>query len=334
MTSTRASSVVATALAIVCLAGGASGAPSAPEKETARGLVRTGNERFAAGDFAAALEAYQKADELMHAPTTAFGVGRSLAKLGRLSEARDALLRAERTPVQPGESEAFATARADAAALAQELLPQLATLRLSGRCAGRDGVVVATVDGARLPPLEGTMPFRVDPGRHHVIAESPSCVRIEKEVTLATAQELDVVLALQPSPEPPKAAPPQAAPPKAELASPKREPNAWALPLLIGGSSLAGAAAIVGVATGVSSLNIAADLERTCPDKACPADRDDDIAQGIALAHVSTASFVISGAGAALAAVGVILLTADGSSEEGTVKVSIGPGFVSIGGEL
>src|SRR4051812_35729561 len=66
--------------------------PSAADKESARALMDTGDEKSDAKDYAAALKAYQAADALVHFPMTGLAVARVQERLGQLLEARDAAI--------------------------------------------------------------------------------------------------------------------------------------------------------------------------------------------------------------------------------------------------
>ena len=61
--------LVAVVIAIVLAAPVASAAPTAAQRETARRLMDEGKERARVGDKDRALEAYQKAHDLMKVPT-------------------------------------------------------------------------------------------------------------------------------------------------------------------------------------------------------------------------------------------------------------------------
>src|SRR5262245_66695671 len=77
-------------------------APSAQDRERARGFMDLGDDKTAAGDLEGALKAYQAADGIMGVPTTGLEVARALEKLGRLIEARDACVRVTRFPRDAG----------------------------------------------------------------------------------------------------------------------------------------------------------------------------------------------------------------------------------------
>src|SRR5262245_28279562 len=66
--------------------------PSPSQRETARDLMKQGDDRFAAGDYAHALEAYRAAHALVAVPTTGLAVAQAQEKLGHLVEAHDAAI--------------------------------------------------------------------------------------------------------------------------------------------------------------------------------------------------------------------------------------------------
>lgn len=274
-------------------------APSPADKETARKLVTRGNDKLQAGDYAAALEAFQGADAIMGVPTTGLGVGRSLILLGRLVEARDKLLRVERIPAPEGEPAPFAAARLEAKSLADDLgrrIPSV-TVTISGPPA--DTAIALTVDGHAVPPQTMGLPRSVDPGEHTIAATAPGYADAQTTITVREAEQAQVELRLLPGGE-------SDAP---ETESDPSEVMVWA------GFSAAGAGAIVGAIVGGLSLSSAAKAEEGCDaNNNCPATNQSHADQADALAHGATASFVIAGVGAVVGLVGVVLAPGDAVS--------------------
>jgi hypothetical protein len=85
----RRSRCFALALCLTCSSLALAAAPTAQDRERARALMDAGDARFEAKQYAAALEQYRGADEIMQVPTTGIEVGRALERLGRLLEARE-----------------------------------------------------------------------------------------------------------------------------------------------------------------------------------------------------------------------------------------------------
>src|SRR5439155_8693144 len=127
--------LLAAVFAVALLApAGVARAESLADRETARKQMEVGHDRFDAGDFKAALEAFKIADDIVHAPTTGLFVARAQEKLGLLIEARATLQAVKRIPPAKTDPPPFAKARKDAEALDDDLdqrIPQI-TFALSG----------------------------------------------------------------------------------------------------------------------------------------------------------------------------------------------------------
>src|SRR5580692_1619828 len=102
--------------------------PTAQELETARSLYKEGKDLRAAGDLRGAIEKLRAAHALGNTPVTGIELARTYATAGKLVEAREVCLGIARTPVASDETEKSVDARAEAARLAEELRPRIATL--------------------------------------------------------------------------------------------------------------------------------------------------------------------------------------------------------------
>jgi tetratricopeptide (TPR) repeat protein len=109
------------ALALTLCATLAHADPSAADKQRARALMDRGDLLFEAKSYEEALDAYERADQIMHVPTTGIEVARAHAALGHFARARAVALEVARSPKTPGEPAVFDEARAEAAKLAGEL---------------------------------------------------------------------------------------------------------------------------------------------------------------------------------------------------------------------
>src|SRR5579864_2462419 len=106
------------------LAGTAAAEPSAADKETARALMQGARDKRDAHDLKGALDAFQKADAIMHVPTTGYEVAATEAALGLIVEARDKALEILRIPKTTREPPPFLQARQKAQGLADSLAPR------------------------------------------------------------------------------------------------------------------------------------------------------------------------------------------------------------------
>jgi hypothetical protein len=302
--------------------------PSEADRDAARKLMDQGRAKERAGDKAGALDAYLAADRIMGVPTTGLSVAEAALELGKLVEARDVLLRVSRHPVSPSEPLPFAKARLEAKELAAELDKRIPSLTLSVTGAAAGTAVTVTVDGVPVPPETLQFSRAVNPGKRQIVASAPGYRTARKSVTLAEGEQATLSLALEPGEDD--------SPSTGGLTLAGISPLFW-----VGvGVTVAGLG--VGITTGALAMSKSSDLEGVCPDYGCPASRKSEIDSMTALAHTSTVSFVVAGAGAVLGVVGLAALSdwggappkaePDGSAP--TVSVLAGPGALLVHGRF
>jgi hypothetical protein len=284
--------------------------PTEGQKETARGLMKSGRDKEKAGRYEDALADYQAADAIMQVPSTSVSVGEMLVRLGRLVEARTALLRAARYPIDSGSPDALREARDKAASLAEELgerIPSL-TIVIQGVEGSR---VTVQVDGEAVAPALVGRPLKLNPGVHAVRVLQRDRVLAEREVTLVErgSESLEVPIdptTLAPDPDPV----PSPSPDPLPLPDPRPDPTqgdeglpapAWV------GIALGGAGLVVGAAAGIVALVRTSELDDACPDQRCAADQQGAWDDANLAAHVSTGGFVAAGVGAAILVVTLIV---------------------------
>jgi len=276
--------------------------PSKIDKDTARTLLRQGDERIKRNDFEGALAAYEHADAIMGVPTTGIEVGRLNLKLGRLVEAMTAFQRVTRHPPRRGEPRPFTGARKAAHRLIKDLRRQIPRLTLTIEAEelspeAKQEAVAVLIDGA--PIIQWLDPIEVNPGRHDVVVAIPGYSTVTKSVKLAKRGTKSLTFRLT---REAKAAPPAAA-----------EPSSTTVPWV---ASYTGLAATVlfgaaGTVTGVMSLSAASDVSDQCIGNACPPSVEDQLQRSRTLAHVSTTMFVLTGVAAASGAVGLAIALGD-----------------------
>jgi tetratricopeptide (TPR) repeat protein len=116
-------------LVIALPTAAAAGGPSEIDKDAARAAVQQGDERMAAKDYAAALEAYKRADDIMGVPTTSIELGKTHMLLDQMVEAKEAFERAATYPEQENEPAPFTDARRIAKDLAFQLAERIPSCR-------------------------------------------------------------------------------------------------------------------------------------------------------------------------------------------------------------
>ena len=314
--------------------------PSASEKDTARQLMDVGDAKFAEGDYQAALEAYQGADEIMGVPSTGVAVGRTQAKLGLLVEARDSLLRVTRFPQKPGESSVYVDARREAAQLAAALVERIPTVKIE---------VTGAADGTELdvrvddkPVAKGTLRFprRMSPGKHAVVVRAQGYFDGSATVDLAEGDREVVTIALKRDPNAPVEAATEPDGPEPSPANGSDDEGGLS-PLVWVGFGVGAAGLLVGTITGAVALSRTSSLRDTCGGDVCGPQHEDDVKKAEAIAHGSTASFAIGGVGVALGVVALLWLsggdeaTPDAAAMEGaSVSPWIGVGSAGLTGRF
>jgi hypothetical protein len=220
--------------------------PSAAQKQTARGLMAEGRELREQGDLQSALARFMAADALMGVPTTGFEMAATQAELGKLVEARETLRRVLALPQSPDDPEPFNEARSKARVLDQRLQGRIGALEFVVSGVGARETLVVTVDGETVPVAALGVPFRVNPGKHVVVARA-AARETKAEVDALESRTVKVELALAASaPEPQlelAEAPVAALPPVAQATNEPAATPRRGLPLLTyvaGGLGVAG----------------------------------------------------------------------------------------------
>jgi len=322
-------------------AGIAMAAPSAAERETARRLMDEGKERTRAGEKERALEAYQKAHDIMKVPTTGIALAKAHQSLGHLVEARDVALEVVRMPRDNGEPTIFERARREAKELEAHVKPRIPTVRIivKGGPATR-----VSVDGADVASLLLGEPVAMNPGKHTVVARNADGVEKRADVDLAErdAKEIDLALPV-PAPVvvttmPPSGAPASTAP---RDMAPEAGRTTAAKVLVFGGFGLAFVGLAVGGVTGALTLSKAGDVKPQCANGVCDPAAKGDLDSASSLATISTIGFAAGGAGVLCGVIGLLLPRTRVESTEtalhsGEVRTSVwlGPGSMGVRGSF
>jgi hypothetical protein len=318
--------------------------PSAADRTTARRLGSEGVNALKSGDYDTAADRFERANDLVSAPSFLVLLARARVGQGRLVEAYEIYRTIIREGVQPDMPEAFKRALADAKQEVKGLEPRLGWLTINVVGARPDQVEV-TLNGSVIPSAAIGAQRPVDPGTLHVQAKAEGYQTVDTEVRLAEGQHLPPIelrMVELPKPEPSALVVTQGQP---IMSADGGEPSLLTqstlgyLALGLGGAGLA-----VGSVTGIIALNRHSELESTPCDWTRGNDciiRDDTGELGSdaeakeadlkTFADAATISFI---AGGALAATGLILLfTAPDTSSEAAAQATLRPyaGFGSIG---
>jgi hypothetical protein len=328
------------ALAVFCAAPASAQprAPTAQELETARTLYKEGKALRASGNLRAAFEKLQAAHALGNTPVTGIELARTYLMMGRLVEAREVCLDIARIPMASDETEKSASARREAATMAEDVRPRIATLvvRVQGALPG-EGVHLA-IDGVGVPDVAASEPQKVNPGPHQVAAragEGLAAREARADANAGEGESLEVTLTLppplpppaqRPSPKPKSAVQPDPSPPHGWRPSDTLVPVGFATAVVGGG---------IGVLAGVTAWNKKDQLGTECNSKLqCAGNGSADLATARTWATISTVSFSLAGAGFVAGVIG--LITGRGRSVGGDARFSpwVGPGAAGIHGRF
>jgi hypothetical protein len=321
--------------------------PSPADRTTARRLGSEGLSALKNQDFDTAADRFERANDLVSAPSFLVLLGRARVGQGRLVEAYEIYRKIIRDGVQPNNPEAFKRALAEAKQEVKALEPRLAWVSVNV-VGAKPSQVEVTLNGSVIPNAALGAQRPADPGTLHVEAKAEGYRTAHAQVQLTEGEHLPPIelrMVELPKPEPVIAAITREEPVMSadggDDSSVISQSALGYMALGLGGAGLA-----VGTVTGIIALNHRQDLGafpcdatlssgNTCyviDEVTGPLERD-AVAKKRDMqnfAQVATISFV---AGGALAAAGLFLLITapDDSNEAAQRTFSPYVGFGSIG---
>jgi hypothetical protein len=297
-------SAYAVAFAVLLVGSSAASAPSPAQRETARRLMDEGKDRTREGDMPRALDAYQKAHDIMHVPSTGIALAKTHVALGHLVEGRDVALEVLRMPREPKEPAAFEHARKAAKELEASLKARIPTVKIviKGGPATR-----VTVDDGEVAPILLGEPVAMNPGKHVVVAKNADGVEARSDVDLAERDAKSVEIDL-PAAKPQIVFAPSTAPSSRPAPENERgQRTALADVLVFGGFGLATAGLAVGAVSGLMAMSKAGDVKPQCENGICDPSVKGNLDDAKTLATVSTIGFAAAGVGLACGVIGLVL---------------------------
>lgn len=166
----------------------------------ARSAATQGAKAFQAGQWEQAIDMFERAESLVHAPPHLLYMARAHEKLGSLVTARELYNKIIREKLAPDAPEAFGEAQAAARAEIQAIEPRLASLTVS--VSAPQGVTpLVTMDGKQVPAALLGVPRPVDPGEHVIEASAQGYLPAQAKAVLAEGGADSVTLTLTPDPQ-------------------------------------------------------------------------------------------------------------------------------------
>jgi outer membrane protein len=139
----------------------------------------------------------EKAESLVHAPTTAVPLAMCNIQFGRLVAGTEILQRVINEPLPPNAPPAFIAAQRDARGMLDAATPRIARLRIHVDMLG--GVppnLEVFVDNQRVPLVLLDNDRPTDPGQHHIVVRQPGGASTEMDVSVGEGQVTPVSLRL------------------------------------------------------------------------------------------------------------------------------------------
>lgn len=317
---------------------GTAQASDAELRTTARDLATQGTHAFNAGNFEDAAKLFERAYALVPAPSIALLRARSLAKLGRFLEATDVYEQTARLKLGSAAPEAYTRAVKTARDELEEVRAHLSHIKLvlSGVATGQQ--VEVTIDEAPMADALIGIDRPIDPGPHHIAAQSDGKVLASRDVSLTEGNRYEIELAVNPVTVPGATPASQEQPAvhgtvkptvqSAPLSTPAPHATHTNWPayasLSVGGLGLA-----IGSYAGLTALHHKSQLDVVC-HPGCPQSSSDDLN---AFRTERTVSGVSFGLGIAATVTGVLLLTV-GKREAAHVSLRVLPNGMVLGGQL
>jgi hypothetical protein len=273
-------------------------------RAAARATAEEALTHFDKGDFAGALDLFNRADALVHAPTLGLMAARCLDKLGRLVEASERYLAVTRIKLDPhapaAQSAAQTTAEQERAALLPRVPGLIITVEGPGVAEAR-----VTLDGKAIPAELLGIKRPTDPGPHQLEATRGTEV-VSQKVVLEPGASTPVTLRLTGAGTMAPAPPPTTPPPQPQPAA-----DAGLRPMARVGvalSALGGAGLVVGAITGGLALGEKSSLDGAgCSGGHCPTSQQDAVSRYNTMRLVSGGALI---AGGVVAATGIALAVA------------------------
>ncbi|MDB4998394.1 MAG: hypothetical protein JWM74_5826, partial [Myxococcaceae bacterium] len=207
---------------------------------------------------AGALPRLTTAWDLVQTPVTGFELGKTHLMMGHILQAHELFVKVGRMPAALEESSRSATARTEAARLADDLEPRIPSLRIRVKVPP-GATAVLRVDDEIVAMTGAITPRTVDPGAHQVVARAGDGPEQRVVVELKEGETKDVELA-------PKWVPPKVPVAGAGPALYVRQAN----PLVFVGFGAAGAGVVLTTVALAFAADASARTRSRCGYEFCP----------------------------------------------------------------
>jgi hypothetical protein len=285
-------------------------AVEAEQNQAAVDLAYEGKERFEAGDYATALDRFEKAQALAGSPVFDLYVARCLKALGRWREALAAYEETEHFMVD-GSNVSFRQAQENASRERRELFAKMPKLTLEASHTSDVSSIELKIDGETMSWPVVDVPL--DPGKH-VLTATLGREKYDDVITLSASETRVVELPFG------KSAGQQASTPISNEGPTPTERRGLS-PLAWTAFGIGAAGLVVGATTGTWAAVNMSSLNEYCSTSPCPGGNPSDPAYQdlknttAALATTADIAFVVAGVGAVLGVTFALTLKGRGSEK-------------------
>jgi hypothetical protein len=308
----RLSRIAIAALALGLLPSIATAAPTPEQKAEASALVTVAQAEAKRGKLDEAVKGLRRAVELDPTPQNRLELAKALVATKKLAQARQAL-----TAVLEDKSPAAKPSVRAAEKLVSDIdarIPRL-KLEITGPPAG---AAIASLDGEIVDTANDIL---VDPGEHTLVVDAEGFASIKRTIHVDEMSRETVPIKMT-------AGEGSSEEEETEETGPKKKKSGGINPIIPAGVAFGvGALGLgLGIAFGVMAINEADKAKQFCPNNRCPDDPAVKHARDLSLTngYVSTAMFVVGGAGVAAGVVLLVVLS-PGKTKKEAPKTAIAP---------
>lgn len=170
------------------------------ERAAARDLFKQGDVLQRSGKFAEALDKFQRAEQVIHAPTNVLRIAECQAAMGHLVEAAESYRQVTRWTLPAGSPPAFQSAIDQAKGELAQVEPRVPKVLVQVTPAPPQGSQPELViDGASVPFALVGEQIPLDPGEHTLQAKAAGYASQTERVSLKERETQNVALQLQPT---------------------------------------------------------------------------------------------------------------------------------------
>lgn len=318
----------------------APGTTDSVNKDKARALAQDGIKAFESGNHPLAIDLFEQAEQLFHAPVHLLFLARAHAAMGKLLEAKKIYARLQHDDLGPKPPPAWVSAKDAGSKEADELARRIPRLVIVVSPSSPDTTL--TMNGDPLPGAEGGAApaggVEVDPGTYVLKATSAAGKSVSQTVEAKERATIDVRLVVGPAAQ--VESPPPL--PEAPKSSPLR-PVSIAM-MSVGGAALVAGAVIGGL--GLKKRGDANDAFSSCEKKYgkghCQGSEEDDVkSKDDSASLFGNVGIGLLAGGAAVAVTGVVLFAVGGKHSPTTqpqaavrIEPIFSPGFAGVRGSF